>query len=213
MVHKTTEDPARPRGRPRKFDEATVLERARDVFWNHGYAATSLDELAAATGLNRPSLYATFGDKHALYLRALEENKAWSVAGVRQHMGSDGPLHEVLRSFFLAAAESTLAGEMGARGCFVVCTAVTESLRDPETRTVAASYVEGVDLAFRERFERSKEELNRGIDPASAAAVASAMLQTLAVRARTGSGREELTDIVHAAVIAICGRPPAGVKA
>lgn len=205
MVQKTNDAVPRARGRPRKFDEAAVLERARDVFWNYGYAATSLDDLAAATGLNRPSLYAAFGDKHALYLRTLDENRAWSVEGIRQRMEGSGPLRQVLYNFLIEAAESTLAGEMGARGCFVVCTAVTESLRDPDTRTVAASYVKDVDRLFRDRFERSKGELNVGVDPASAAAVASAMLQTLAVRARTGSGRNELANIARAAVITICG--------
>lgn len=210
MVQKTKQEASRPRGRPRKFDETEVVERARDVFWNYGYAASSLDDLAAATGLNRPSLYAAFGDKHALYLRALQENRMWSVEGIRQRMASSAPLREVLRDFLIEAAESTLAGSMGARGCFVICTAVTESLRDPNTRAVAAGYVADVDRAFRERFERSKGELNVGVDPASATAVASAMLQTLAVRARTGSGREELAGIADAAVIAICGRIDAG---
>jgi AcrR family transcriptional regulator len=205
MVQKTNQEAPRPRGRPRKFDETEVVERARDVFWNYGYAATSLDDLAAATGLNRPSLYAAFGDKHALYLRALQENRMWSVEGVRQRMADSKPLREVLRSFLIDAVESTLSGSMGARGCFIICTAITESLRDPETRAVAAGYVADVDRAFRERFEQSKDELNVGVDPASAAAVASAMLQTLAVRARTGSGREELAGVADAAVTAICG--------
>jgi TetR/AcrR family transcriptional regulator, copper-responsive repressor len=187
-----------------------VLERARDVFWNNGYAATSLDDLAAATSLSRPSLYAAFGDKHALYLRALEENRNWSVEGIRQRLAGGGPLREALHDFLIDAAASALGGDVGARGCFVVCTALTESLRDPETRAVAAGYVAEVDRVFRDRFERSRGELNRSVDPASAA-VASAMLQTLAVRARTGSDREELAGVARAAVIAICGLDDAGV--
>lgn len=195
----------RPRGRPREFDEAEALESARDAFWNKGYAATSLDDLAAATGLNRPSLYAAFGDKRALYLRALEENRTTSVEGIRQRLSGDTPLRDALFDFFTEAASSTLAGDMGARGCFVVCTAVTEALCDADTRAIAAGYVADVDGVFFERFERSADELNAGVDPASAAAVASAMLQTLAVRSRTGSGREELIGIARAAVTVICG--------
>lgn len=205
MVQKPKAAAGRSRGRPRKFDEGEVLERARDVFWNNGYAATSLDELSVATGLNRPSLYAAFGDKHSLYLRALAENRAWSVEGVRQRMAGDAPLREALHAFLIEAGDSTLAGDAGARGCFVVCTAVTEALRDPDTRAIAAGYVEDVDAVFRERFERSSNQLNTGVDPTSAAAVASAMLQTLAVRARTGSTREDLAEIARAAVITICG--------
>ena len=181
------------------------MERARDIFWAKGYAATSLDDLAEATGLNRPSLYAAFGDKHALYLRALEENRAWSIEGIRQRLSGDAPLCRTLYEFLIEAAASTLAGDMGARGCFVVCTAVTEALRDPDTRAVAARYVAEVDQVFLERFVRSSDELNAGVDPASASAVAAAMLQTLAIRARTGSGQDELADIALAAVTLICG--------
>ena len=58
--------------RPRKFDEDTVVAAARDRFWNGGYAATSVDDLTTATGLGKGSLYGAFGDKHALFVRALD---------------------------------------------------------------------------------------------------------------------------------------------
>src|SRR5271165_2455891 len=77
MVQKTvraTPSPApRRRGRPRAFEPETTLTRAMDVFWQDGFAATSLDDLSAATGLNRPSLYGAFGDKRALYLQAYRQ--------------------------------------------------------------------------------------------------------------------------------------------
>lgn len=205
MVQKSEPARNRPRGRPRKFDEARVAERVRDVFWNKGYAATSLDDLVAASEVNRPSLYAAFGNKHAIYLRVLEENRAWSVEGIENQLAGDEPLRMALRNFLIAAAESTLAGDEGARGCFIVCTAVTEALQDDDTRAIAAHYVEDSDRVFRERFERSVDELNVGVNPRAAAGVASAMLQTLAIRARTGSSREDLLEIVEAAVTVICG--------
>lgn len=205
MIQNKDAPAARPRGRPRKFDEAEVLALVRDTFWNNGYAATSVDDLATATGLNRPSLYAAFGDKHALYLRALAENVAWSVEGIRQRLEGEGPLRDTLSSFLIEAAENTLAGDMGARGCFVVCTAVTEALRDSATRAIAAGYVTNVDAVFEKRFRRSAGELREGVDPASAAIVASGMLQTLAIRARTGSDRAALARVVEAAVTVICG--------
>lgn len=212
MAQKSNDGSTRPRGRPRKFEEEQVLERARDVFWNNGYAATSLDELAFATGLNRPSLHAAFGDKHALYLRTLQDNREGSVNGIQKRMDNEAPLREALFNFLVEAAESTLVGELGSRGCFVVCTAVTEALRDTDTRAIASGYVEDVDRVFRNRFERSKFELNAGVDPGSAAIVAAAMLQTLAVRARTGSSREQLREVATAAVIAICGAPSKAKK-
>lgn len=138
-------------------------------------------------------------------LGALSPNKNF-LSPIRTSIAARDALYD----FFVAAAASTLMGDMGARGCFIVCTAVTESLGDADTRAIAAGYVADVDRVFLERFERSRKELNHGVDPASAAAVASAMLQTLAVRARTGSDRDALAAIARAAVIAICG--PADAK-
>ena len=69
--------------RPRTFDERDVIAAARDEFWERGYAATSVDDLTAATGLGKGSLYGAFGDKHSLYLRALDDYIASSLDGVR----------------------------------------------------------------------------------------------------------------------------------
>ena len=69
-VHPRSEAVRRRRGRPRAFEPETALTQAMDVFWKDGLAATSLDDVSAATGLNRPSLYGAFGDKRALYLLA-----------------------------------------------------------------------------------------------------------------------------------------------
>ena len=71
-----------PRGRPRSFVADEVLERVRAVFMEKGFSAASLDDLAAAAGLNRPSLYAAFGDKEQLYLHTLNRYGAQSVAGM-----------------------------------------------------------------------------------------------------------------------------------
>ena len=70
MVQKTDSSPRR-RGRPRAYDPDVALSRAVETFWAHGYAGTSLDDLSAAMGMNRPSLYAAFGDKRDLYLKSL----------------------------------------------------------------------------------------------------------------------------------------------
>src|SRR3954469_8309146 len=90
----------KPRGRPRSFDADEVLLQARAVFWNLGYAATSLDDLAAATGLNRPSLYAAFGDKHALYIAALDRSRSEARAALGAALKIDAPLREVLTLIF-----------------------------------------------------------------------------------------------------------------
>src|SRR5678816_734398 len=95
----------RRRGRPRSFDEGEVLEKARAVFWDLGYSATSLDDIVRATGLNRPSLYGAFGDKHALYIAALRRTCAQSLASIEAGLGRDGPMRTVLSYFYTRATD------------------------------------------------------------------------------------------------------------
>ncbi len=205
MVQKEPSPERRPRGRPRSFDADVVLEKAREVFWNLGYAAASLDDIAAATGLNRPSLYAAFGDKHALYMAALTRTREGAVAGMRAMLGREGRLRGVLAAIFDAAIGAYVSGEMGQRGCFIVGTAVTQAVDDPEARALAAGFVADEDALFRERFARAANELAPSMTPEGAAMIATAALHTLAIRARTGESREALARVADAAVSAICG--------
>ncbi len=95
--------------RPRKFDEQAVLDAAQREFRSHGYAGTSLQDLMGATGLGKGSLYAAFGDKRGLYLRALDDYARRSVAGVGDALGRPGAM-EALREHLLAIARSSTAG-------------------------------------------------------------------------------------------------------
>jgi AcrR family transcriptional regulator len=196
---------ARPRGRPRSFDPDEVLDTARAVFWNLGYAATSLDDLAAATGLNRPSLYAAFGDKHALYMAALERSATEGATALREALRTVAPLKALLHAIFDRSAEIYRSGDTGQRGCFVVGTAVTQAVDDPEARARAARFVAETDALFTARFEKDRDQLAKGLTPAAAGAMASGTLHTLAVRARTGAGEAELKAVGRAAADLICG--------
>jgi len=196
---------ARPRGRPRSFDPDEALDKARAVFWNLGYAATSLDDLAAATGLNRPSLYAAFGDKHALYLAALRRSASEGVAALTAALRTTAPLRTILGVIFDRTVEIYRRGEVGQRGCFLVGTAVTQAVDDPEARALLAGYVADTDRLFSERFAAERDQLAPGITPDAAAVMASATFHTLAIRARTGAGEAELKAVGQAAVNLICG--------
>lgn len=196
---------ARPRGRPRSFDVDEVLDKARAVFWNLGYAAASLDDLAAATGLNRPSLYAAFGDKHALYMAALERSRAEMTGALGAALETQAPLRALLEAIYDRAIAAYRRGDEGQRGCFLIGTAVTQAVDDPAARELLAAFIAETDELFLARFERSRAELARGITPAIAAPVASAAFHTLAIRARTGAGEAELKAVGLAAVTLICG--------
>src|SRR6476660_5686734 len=116
MVQKNSSVQQARRGRPRQYDPDSALARAAAAFWKNGYAGTSLDDLAAATGMNRPSLYAAFGDKRDLYLKTLERYQQQSRAIGAQITADDPPLQVFLKRFSGAALDIYLTSGDEARG-------------------------------------------------------------------------------------------------
>ncbi len=109
-----------PRGRPRSFDVDAAVERAMDVFWSRGYHATALPDLLRATKLSRGSLYAAFGDKHSLFLRALDRYIADALTrmDIELDPGRDpvGGLREYLAGYVERTSRRQGAARMPARG-------------------------------------------------------------------------------------------------
>src|ERR1044072_9306933 len=114
---------AKKRGRPRAYDHDTALARAAATFWKAGYAGTSLDDLSEATGMNRPCLYAAFGDKRDLYLKTLEHYRDGGGALTPAGLAGGPPLRVFLKRFYDGALDLYL-GE-GPRGCYSIGTAAT----------------------------------------------------------------------------------------
>ena len=195
------------RGRPRAYDPETALAQAMAVFWNAGYSATSLDDLSAATGMNRPSLYGAFGDKRQLYRTLLHRYRGIARAGMKDALRYDLPLREALRRVYHSALALYLPRAAAARGCFLIGTAVTESVLNREVRTNLAEGLDEIEDAFeaRLRFARKRGEIPRSSDPAALASMASATLYSLAIRSRSGSSRAALLRIVQSALDLICG--------
>jgi TetR/AcrR family transcriptional regulator, copper-responsive repressor len=196
------------RGRPRSYDPERALAQATAEFWDAGYSGTSLDDLSAATGMNRPSLYGAFGDKHTLYLKAIEGYRAMARAAMQRALPPDGPLKRALGELYQRAISLYLSGGRGARGCLLVSTAATEAVMDPEIRRATRVALEEIDGAFEARFRHAREEddLPRSADPAALAKLASGILHTLSTRARTGTPRAALEQIAASGVDLICGR-------
>ena len=209
MVQKS---PAR-RGRPRAYDPDQALAQAMSVFWDEGYAATSLDDLAAETGMNRPSLYAAFGDKRALYRRALQSYRDQAVAAINAVLRRDIPVRQAFRALYDLAVSLYLQGEHGQRGCFLISTALAESVLDKDMRSLAADALNEFEAAFASciRAARDRGELPRDADPVALASVASGVLYALSVRARTGAARDELDAIIAAGIATLF--PGAGAPA
>lgn len=201
MVH----NEPRPRGRPRSFDPDAVLDKARSVFWNQGYAATSLDDLAAATGLNRPSLYAAFGDKRALYLACLARSRDEALGAMEKALAAEIPLKPLMARILARTVEVYRSGDVAQRGCFLIGTAVTQAVEDVEVREMVADFIARTEAVFHARFERSAGEFAPGVRPDPAAAMITATMHTLAIRARTGADGAELQRVADAALEIVFG--------
>ena len=113
---------ARPRGRPRSFDERDALEKATQVFWSKGYDGVTIDDLVAGMGVGRPSLYSIFGDKRTLFLRVLKAYAETKGALTAKALFSPRTLRDSLAAFLRHVVE-TATEEGCAPGCLLVCVA------------------------------------------------------------------------------------------
>ncbi len=200
MVQKESSVPRR--GRPRAYDPAQALKAARDVFWLKGYAATSLDDIVGATGMNRPSLYAAFGDKEAIYLAALKMQGDLLVKAVDGAVALEMKLRPFLELFFERCVESYLAGAEGPRGCFLVGTALTESLMREDVGEVVRDAFGRCDELLEQRFKRARKEgdLPKSADARAFAMLVSSTMHELAMLARAGAKREALQQRANLAI-------------
>lgn len=182
----------------KQFDEAAVLEKAMQAFWARGYAATSVQDLVDGTGLNRGSLYASFGDKRGLFLRALahyetHQRRAWLAALRRRH----GPRGAIL-ALFEGAVAAALA-DRARTGCFLINTAVELSAHDPEVAALVAKGLSETEAYFRELIVegQGRGEIAPAADSAETARALLGLLTGLRVLARSRPERpllEALAD-------------------
>ncbi|MGY4256811.1 AcrR family transcriptional regulator [Bradyrhizobium sp. USDA 4516] len=195
------------RGRPRAYEPDVALGKALNLFRRDGFAATSLDDLSAATGMNRPSLYGAFGDKRELYIKSYQRYRDDARAAMVDIFRADAPLRERLERIYRIALDIYLSGESGPRGCFTVMTAASEAVSDPDIRTMVVEGLTELDKAFGICFRHARErgELPEETDPASLAHLASATIHTIAIRARARVPRKELEAIVKGAIDVLCG--------
>ncbi|RUM26301.1 TetR/AcrR family transcriptional regulator [Rhizobium vallis] len=195
------------RGRPRAFDTKAAIGKARDVFWDRGYAAASLDNLSAATNLNRPSLYGAFGDKEDLYLDTLEGYRQDGMDVLTEALDPSLPLRDNIARVYAGALEIYLHGDTAARGCFLIGTATAEAVQHERVREVLGRSLNDFDGEIEKRMRLAVErgELPEGADPQTFARLASAVMHSLAVRARAGDSREVLEAIARSGVELICG--------
>jgi AcrR family transcriptional regulator len=191
----------RTRGRPRKFDEDVALQAAGDVFWTKGFSATSLDDLSAAMGMNRPSIYRAFGDKEAIYRKALMQFRQGMEAAFAGTMLAEDDIRKALASFYQAALAVYTSGEQP-RGCLVMSTAVAAATCHPEIQADLLAVIRDLDQKMAKRLEQAREagQLDAAFDATGRAFVAQSLLHSLSLRARAGETPSRLRQMIKAGV-------------
>jgi AcrR family transcriptional regulator len=174
----------------------------RVVFMEKGFAAASLDDLAAASGLNRPSLYAAFGDKEQLYIHTLRLYGARSIEGLDAILAGKGTIQNRLGKVYKASIDLYTAPPHRP-GCLIVGTAAVEAPTHPKIAAVAAGLLAAIETSLERAFAAS--DLPPAPTPAARARMAGAILYAIAIRARLGTKAVELRAFAASMVRAICG--------
>jgi TetR/AcrR family transcriptional repressor of nem operon len=179
-----------PRGRPRSFDTEAAVERAMGVFWSRGYHATALPDLLRATKLSRGSLYAAFGDKHSLFLRALDRYVADALTRMDGELDHGKDAVDGLRAYLAGYVDRTSAAN-GRRGCLLVATAMEMAGRDAEIDRRIAGFFKAMEARLADAFSRAKAagQLAHGVEPASAARILVCFVEGLRVVGKTAPTR------------------------
>ncbi len=141
----------------KQYDEGAVLDQAMEAFWAHGYEATSIQDLVAATGVNRGSLYAAFPDKRALFIRALEHYDRQHRRDFLAAIARDHPPREAILAVFREVVRASRDGQ-NRKGCLLVNTALEVSPHDPEIEKIVKASLEAVEAFFRAMIKAGQKE-------------------------------------------------------
>ncbi|PAT31923.1 TetR family transcriptional regulator [Vandammella animalimorsus] len=187
------------RGRPPSYDREAALQAIAGVFLQHGYHGTSLDDIASATGMQRPSLFGAFGHKPAMYLLALDWYVQKMLFMTEQALHHPQPLNTCLQGLLQRVIDTYHSGT--APGCLLLCTAPAVAAHMPEVAALLASTLQNMQRQFHDRLLQAQTEREFTSDNIEATAwLLVALVQSCATQARIGQTRAALMDSSHAAL-------------
>jgi len=189
------------RGRPKLYDANAALEAAGAVFWSKGFSATSLDDLAAAMDMNRPSIYRAFGDKESIYRQALAQFTDLMEGGFKRTVLQEPDIRIGLKKFYREALEIYTSGDQ-ALGCMVMCTAPAAAASHPDVQADLLRVIQQIDTKLLERIESAikDRQISKNRDAKSLAKLIQAILHSLAIRARAGESKASLRKFADSAI-------------
>jgi TetR/AcrR family transcriptional regulator, copper-responsive repressor len=191
------------RGRPLSFDPDEALDSALAVFWREGFQGAALSTLTEAMGINKPSLYAAFGDKASLYLKALKRYVQQESARHVEALEGEPDGRNAVEAFLRSAVRS-LTDPKKPAGCFVVNGSADCDLADtpPAVQAALREALHGGELALRQRLQRAQADrhLSSDVDAAALAAYFGTVMSGMGVQAKAGASRAKLDAVVRAAM-------------
>jgi TetR/AcrR family transcriptional regulator, transcriptional repressor for nem operon len=187
--------------RPREFDETAALDAAMQCFWRRGYEATTLRDLTEAMGLTAPSIYNAFGDKQALFGRALERYLEQTTRERLRRLEADLPPREAITRFFTEIIDHSVQDSQR-KGCFLVNSALEIAPHDAKYRAIIAAQFEDIEAFFRRRIHAGQEDggIWLNLDAADAARLLLGVLLGIRVLARAKPKREALEGVARPAL-------------
>lgn len=192
-------------GRKRAFDKAEALDKAMRVFWSNGYSGTSMSDLTSALGINKPSLYAAFGNKEQLFVAALEHYISHYGTPLLDHLTQpeEAPLPERLRAYFLGIID-LVSDSKTPKGClFVKSSCESGGAAVPEEVSGSLQEMGLGNEQFLTDFlkaEQRRGQLPPGTRPKEMAGYLLSLMYGLSVLARRGKPRKELKAVVEVAI-------------
>ncbi len=184
----------RPRGRPLSFDKDEVLDAAVLVFWEKGFDGASVEDLTQAMGINRPSLYSTFGSKKDLFFLAIDRYASTHGQRTFAPLQLETDNRTAVRAFFAATIECALDSDTP-RGCLINTVATGAAENDPALRTKLSAMFSRTDEAIAGQLRR---ESSTAIDVEDLARIAHSVNHSIMTRARAGASRSELNAVAKA---------------
>jgi AcrR family transcriptional regulator len=188
--------------RPRTFVEDDVVAAARDAFWSGGYSATSLDDLTAATGLGKGSLYGAFGDKHALFMRTLDEYCTSALDRLRDQLrGPAGGAYQRLTGYVRRLAAAT-AADTELRGCLMAKSAAELGSNDPEVNEKIGKTYTAMHAELTQAISEAQREgsLDQAADPGRLASLLLAVLRGIEALHKGGADDRTVADAAEQAL-------------
>ena len=187
-------------GRPRRFDEDEALTAAVDVFWAKGYDGASMKDLTKAMGINGPSLYAAFGDKHSLFLKAIDRYTSNYGGAQLAAFEAEPDIEAAVRAFLEAAIDHATQHESGMRGCFISSCVSTSAGSVDDVRSLLNKSIAETDARLAARFDAEKDRgtLPEGFPSLERARLMFDLRQGFVLRARAGLSRDTIaSDLDH----------------